>query len=421
MMKKHSHLLLVGWIAWFVSTSPAWQARGDDNIDFEPALTCDNQNVYANQNFVYLLGGTPGETSTGIMDGILPVPVNMPVGPACEMVEEEEEVEEGSSGRGFWFPVRPESRGQIDVTFCTHSTAVLIPIVYTALVGNTTTCEDLYCVAEGMSRHPSTTEAIRTEGSICPDATSYGSVSFSATKDQLYFVYVKVTMATELSDLQATTMVTDFVVPNDVCSNSIALVAQTQTITTDDFANVYTDVVPPNCADINCTGTSEAAAAAAAISRLWTNQWKGVWYTLPPMEGQFWISANYTSLAIDTCSANNENLYISFYRGTDCQHLVHSLTLSFQDPLPCQTNPVIYNDPSKNLYMFVHAVNDPAIEGHMTFLLTPNEGNSRVITCNPGLSPRGITVLVLLPVFVLAIFCLKCFLTKDESESDNKK
>ncbi|GAX14753.1 hypothetical protein FisN_11Hh299 [Fistulifera solaris] len=364
-MKKHSHLF--GWIACLVSTSPAWQARGDDNFDFEPALTCDNQNAYANQNFVYLLGGTPGEISTGIMDGMLQVPVNQPVGPACGAIE--------SSGRGFWFPVRPESRGQINVAFCTHSTAVLVPMVYTALVGNTT-CEDLYCVAEGMN-HPATSEAmIRSEGSICPNATSYGTVSFSATKDQLYFVYVEVTMASELSGLQATTMVTDFVVPNDVCSNAIHLKVQTQTITTDDFANVHTDVVPPDCGEINCTGTSESATA---ISSLWTNQWKGVWYRIP-QEGMILNSANYTSWGVDACLRNNENLYISFYYGTDCQYLVNYMTRRYGDDDPndqdelCRVSmPLPYKE-TDVFYMFVHTKNDPAIEGRMTVKVTPNQG-----------------------------------------------
>ena len=363
------------WLIWFVATCHLLlPIRGDDSagnatsipqLDFEPALTCESQDAYSNQDFVTLLGGRPGSTVTGSTGGSLLVPQDMPIGPSCGNVV--------PSGHGFWFPIQPETQGQIEMIDCTNSTAVtMVPIVYTApreFANTTTNCDELYCVAEGISDPLRTTEPIRSEGTICPNANSYDGVRFTATEDQFYFVYVHVTSetTTELSNLQVTTMVSELAVPNDYCSGAIELTLDesTQTITTDDFVNVHTDLVPRECESCNSLDEAEASPI------VWTDEWKGVWYTLPYAE-MYIDPRNNTLWGVDMCASTSQNVSVSFYRGTDCENLVHVGRVGADESSTCSYTmalPVDLEDPSKIYYMFVYST-DLTMEGPVTVKMT---------------------------------------------------
>ncbi|GAX14750.1 hypothetical protein FisN_11Hh295 [Fistulifera solaris] len=368
-MKTANYLHRCGWIVFTAAFHHLIDsAKGDDinntitTVEFEPALQCRNQSVYESQNFIALLGGNLLGTLTSSTEIRLPVPQDQPVGPSCGTVV--------PSGRGFWFPVELDTRGQVDVIFCTNtSSTTIVPIVYTAIRQATTSdCDDLYCVAEGITNTlpSSSVDTLRLEGTVCPDATSYAGVRFPATEGQVYFVYVDVTTAeTELNNLQVTTMVTDLEVPNDHCSNSILLDAS-QPLITNDFVMVQMDLVP-TC-NINSTNTNLTAQEQSA-SRAWNNERKGVWFTLPTVEN-FMSDQNETVWDMDFCSTADGSpefdMYI--YEGRDCQNMKCFIGVtelcSFSIGLP--------NENDQVYHLFVSTNRDPAIGGSVTLTATPH-------------------------------------------------
>jgi hypothetical protein len=371
-MKTTRYLHRCGWIfftAVFHHLNDG--ARGDDinsttTLEFEPALQCGNQkSVYENQNFITLLGGSLLGTLTASTEGRLPVPQDQPVGPSCGTVV--------PSGRGFWFPVQLDTRGQVDVIFCTNtSSTTIVPIVYTDLrqaQATTNDCDELYCVADGITNTlpSSSVDTLRLEGTVCPDATSYAGVRFPATEDQVYFVYVDVTTvatATELNNLQVTTMVTDLEVPNDHCSNSI-LLDTSQSVTTNDFVMVQMDLVP-SC---NISSSKNTTDQEQSASRAWNNERKGVWFTLPSVEN-FVSDHNETVWDMDFCSTADVSVDFDMYiyEGRDCQNMKCFIGVSelcsFSIGLPIENGQVYH--------LFVSTNRDPAIEGSVTLTATPH-------------------------------------------------
>ncbi|GAX19835.1 hypothetical protein FisN_11Lh295 [Fistulifera solaris] len=407
-MKTTPYLHRYGWIVFTAACHHFIDsARGDDInstmkiLEFEPALQCRNQSVYESQNFIALLGGNLLGTLTASTEGRLPVPQNQPVGPSCGTVV--------PSVRGFWFPVQLDTRGQVDVIFCTNTSATtMIPIVYTALrqaQATTSGCDDLYCVAEGITNPSQSIAVLHLEGTVCPDATSYASVRFPATEGQVYFVYldvISVELEAELNNFQVTTMVTDLEVPNDHCSNSI-LLDTSQSVTTNNFAMVQMDLVP-SC---NISYSKNATAHEQSASRAWNSERKGVWFTLPRVEN-FVSDTNETVWDMDFCSTDNASadfdMYI--YEGRDCQNMKCFIGVSEL----CSFSIGLPNENGQVYYLFVSTNRDPAIEGAVTLTATPHgldivSGNSGIANFYPcwGRMMNGKAPWLLLSLFFVIL------------------
>lgn len=184
------------------------------STNVEIALNCGNERVTQYSGFAVTVGGKPPTSVAESTTSMVPLLQDDLDRPVCGGVT--------PGGKGYWFPVYAatsgdvETYGEVDLLFCTATETPLnmTVSVYGAPLTSgfdITNCEDTTCVAIG-TKHPlQNEETFRfAQGEVCPNATNWGGVHFTASKDQIYFVHVDVTTnLTELEGLEVVSYVTE--------------------------------------------------------------------------------------------------------------------------------------------------------------------------------------------------------------------